>query len=145
MGYSVSHSEGTVLLRGEPEEKKLREIKSNFYHLSNAIQNPIGTIYQQLDVNIPDRAIVMRHSSGVYDNRFITFQLHQIVMENQQSSLVLHSLSLPFPLWLSPVCFQKGKQNHIGSQFRAFPQFPSSWNVEKTLVWPIILNRDGIR
>lgn len=70
------------------EAKKLKEIKLNFHHFTNAMHNPEENIYQQLDVDIPDEAVVKSHASGIYDDRFITFQLPKMVMEAQQSSLV---------------------------------------------------------
>jgi len=88
MGYSLRHSPdgGGMVLSGEA--KKLKEIKLNFHHFTNAMHNPEENIYQQLDVDIPDEAVVKSHASGIYDDRFITFQLPKMVMEAQQSSLV---------------------------------------------------------
>ena len=88
MGYSVSGTEDGFSLKGNPNEKTLTMMKSNFYHFTNAIQNPEENIYQQLEIDIPQQASVVQHKSGIYDDQFITFQLPQIVMENQQSSLV---------------------------------------------------------
>eukprot|EP01083_Nonionella_stella_P078261 214062_1 len=45
-------------------------------------------VYHQLNIRIPNDGSVVKHKSGVNDNEFITFLLPQIVMENQQSSLV---------------------------------------------------------
>ena len=90
MGYSISHSPKGLLLRGKPNARILRTIQSNFHHLSNAIHTPIQDIHQQLGINISDADVqtAKRHKSGIYDDRFITFQLVQTVMENQQKALV---------------------------------------------------------
>ena len=68
----------------------LKAIKSNFYHLVHAAQKPTGDVYQQIGINLADlnEGAVSRHHSGIYDDQFITFQLVQIVMENQQKALV---------------------------------------------------------
>lgn len=111
------------MLSGEPRGRKLKEIKFNFHHFTNAMHNPQENIYQSLDLDIPDEPVVKRHSSGLYDDQFITFQLPQIVMENQQSSLVCTSCTSPFhPLQhlivdngsISNLSI-KGEQKYIGS------------------------------
>ena len=88
MGYTVSNSKEGLVLRGEPDKERLTEIKSNLHHLTNAMQKPVENIYQQLQISVPGKERAILHKSGVLDNKFITFQLPQIVMENQQSSLV---------------------------------------------------------
>ena len=92
MGYSLSSSDRGLLPEGRPKKIMLKAIKSNFHHLVNAVQTPTGQgdVYHELGINIPapnDRT-VSRHHSGIYDGKFITFQLIQMVMENQQRALV---------------------------------------------------------
>ena len=86
MGYFLSVTDDGLKLSGDPVNHGA--IKSNFRHFTNAMQSPTQNIYRQLNIDIPDEQKVKRHTSGVYDAKFITFQLPQIVLENQQSSLV---------------------------------------------------------
>ena len=109
MGYSISQEDASILIEGKPNIVTLRAMKSNFHHLSNAIQIPGEDVYQYLGINIPERVVeaAKQHQSGIYDDRFITFQLIQIVMENQQRALVCFcSYSVRF-LCFIPTCFSK--------------------------------------
>ena len=109
MGYSISQDDEEILITGNRDIVTLRTMKSNFHHLSNAIQTAGEDIYQQLGINIPERVVAdaKQHQSGIYDDRFITFQLIQIVMENQQRALVCFcSYSVRF-LCFIPISFSK--------------------------------------
>ncbi len=63
-------------------------VTTNFYHLSNAMQKPRPNIYSQLKIEIPENDEIARHESGMHCNEFIIFELNEILLENQQSSLV---------------------------------------------------------
>ena len=90
MGYSLSPSDRGLIPKGRPQKPFLKAIKSNFHLLVNAAQTPAGDVYQELGINLSDlnEDTVSRHHSGIYDRKFITFQLIQMVMENQQRALV---------------------------------------------------------
>lgn len=85
-------------LNGELDTEIVSDVQSNFHHLANAMHEPPPSIYQVLDIQKPDTAKVVRHSTGVLDNEFVTFQLQRIVMENQQSSLVNKTVFEPVAL-----------------------------------------------
>ena len=72
----------------EDKAERLKEVSSKFYHLVNALQNPTTDIYQDLKVDIPSTSKIIKHKTGIYDDQYIIFELPQILMENQQSSLV---------------------------------------------------------
>ncbi len=88
LGYGLRYGGANIILDGQPNKQSLSQIKSNFHHLSNAMQKPIENIYQQLKISVPKSESVGFHQSGIVDNKFITFSLPEIVLENQQSSLV---------------------------------------------------------
>eukprot|EP01083_Nonionella_stella_P225648 801993_1 len=89
IGFEANHVQNKGFeITGASDQKTLDEVERNFYHLSNAMQKPKMNVYQQLNIRIPNDGSVVKHKSGLYDNEFITFLLPQIVMENQQSSLV---------------------------------------------------------
>eukprot|EP01083_Nonionella_stella_P119978 359054_1 len=89
IGFEANHVQNKGFeITGASDQKTLDEVERNFYHLSNAMQKPKMNVYQQLNIHIPNDGSVVKHKSGLYDNEFITFLLPQIVMENQQSSLV---------------------------------------------------------
>ena len=76
------------IIKGQPKIELLQEVSSKFHHLVNAMQNPTIDIYQELDIKIPSNSSIKHHETGIYDDQFIIFELAQILMENQQSSLV---------------------------------------------------------
>eukprot|EP01083_Nonionella_stella_P225640 801980_1 len=89
IGFQANHVQNQGFkIKGTANRKVLNEMVRNFYYLSNAMQKPKMNVYQQLNIRIPNDGSVVKHKSGLYDNEFITFLLPQIVMENQQSSLV---------------------------------------------------------
>ena len=75
-------------VKGYADTKKLQEVSAKFHHLNNAIENPNTNIYQALNIKIPSESKIKYHETGIYDDQFIIFELPQILMENQQSSLV---------------------------------------------------------
>eukprot|EP01083_Nonionella_stella_P119979 359057_1 len=89
IGFQADYLENKGFeIKGAADLDSLNEVGPNFYKLSNAMQKPKMNVYQQLNIHIPNDGSVVKHKSGLYDNEFITFLLPQIVMENQQSSLV---------------------------------------------------------
>eukprot|EP01083_Nonionella_stella_P225646 801990_1 len=89
IGFQADYLENKGFeIKGAADLDSLNEVGPNFYKLSNAMQKPKMNVYQQLNIRIPNDGSVVKHKSGLYDNEFITFLLPQIVMENQQSSLV---------------------------------------------------------
>ena len=76
------------IITGQAKIELLQEVSSKYHHLVNAMQNPTIDIYQELNIKIPSKSCIKHHETGIYDNQFIIFELAQILMENQQSSLV---------------------------------------------------------
>eukprot|EP01084_Bolivina_argentea_P258460 435733_1 len=88
LGYNVNAMDHSFAVSGEPNQMVLTQIKSNFHHLSNAMQKPVVNVYQQLEIQVPSKGTTKFHKSGILDDQFITFRLPQIVLENQNSTLV---------------------------------------------------------
>eukprot|EP01084_Bolivina_argentea_P031673 58621_1 len=85
IGYSASHCNEGFKVSGQPIQNALNEIICNFYQFTNLMQKPRQNIYQQLNIKIPNEANVIKHETGINDNKFIIFKLAEILLENQQS------------------------------------------------------------
>eukprot|EP01083_Nonionella_stella_P272463 923928_1 len=83
-------------IKGHPNKNVLEAVTAKFHHLIHAMEDPITDIYRDLDIKIPSTSDgVIEHDTGIYDDTFIIFELPQILMENQQSSLVNKTILNP--------------------------------------------------
>eukprot|EP01084_Bolivina_argentea_P136696 240736_1 len=99
LGYSVSTNPSTAKhmfeIKGKSTKATLSEVSSKFRHLVDAMQDPSTNVYQDLKLKIPKDSKVREHETGIYDTQFIIFELAQILMENQQTSLVNKTVLYP--------------------------------------------------
>ena len=91
MGYSIITTDDdnqSYKIERTADPQKLREIKSKFHKFTDAMYNPITDIYHDLEIEIPSQSAIKSHKTGIYDDQYIIFELPQVLMENQQRSLV---------------------------------------------------------